>query len=357
MDIEFDNRYHLKMIMPSLLPLRVMRLFLLPSVFLLQLAVYATAGSFGQEIVVYSARNEQLIRPLFEAYTRESGIRVQFITDKEGPLLSRLQAEGPHTAADLLMTVDAGTLWFAAKEGLLQPAVSQVLDQNIPEHLRDPDRRWFGLSVRARTIVYHTGKVVTSDLSTYEALADPKWRGRLCLRTAKKVYNQSLIATMIVALGTSETEGVVRSWVRNLATDVFPDDTKVMEAVAAGQCDVGVVNSYYYGRLMQKRPDLPLKLYWPNQNDRGVHVNISGAGVTRYARHAREAIALLEWLSSEKGQHLFSDLNLEYPANPSVAPDPVVSSWGSFKQDRMPVFKAGALQGDAIRLMDRAGYK
>ncbi len=332
------------------------RYFLLLVVFLFPPAVSA-AGAFGQEVVVYSARNEQLIRPLFEAYTKETGVRVQFITDKEGPLLSRLQAEGRHTAADLFMTVDAGSLWLASKEGLLQPAVSDLLGRNIPQHLRDPDRHWFGLSVRARTIVYHTEKVASSELSTYEALADPKWRGRLCLRTAKKVYNQSLIAMMIVALGASETEHIVRSWVRNLATEVFPDDTKVMEAVAAGQCDVGIVNSYYYGRLMQKSPQLPLKLYWPNQNDRGVHVNISGAGVTRYARHPREALMLLEWLSSEKGQHLFADLNLEYPANPTVAPDPIVASWGPFKQDQIPVFKAGALQGDAIRLMDRAGYK
>ncbi len=311
----------------------------------------------AEELVIYSARNEQLIKPLFDAYTAETGTAIKFITDREGPLMARLKAEGANTPADLLITVDAGNLWQAANEGLLKPVSSTVLTANIPAHLRDPQNRWFGLSVRARTLVYNTRKVKPSDLSTYEDLADPKWKGRLCLRTAKKVYNQSLVAMMIVEHGEARTEQIVRGWVSNLATDVFPDDTKMMEAVAAGQCDAGIGNTYYYGRLMEKRPGLPLALFWPNQKGNGVHVNISGAGVTKYAKHEQAAVKLLEWLSSKKAQNLFADANLEYPANPRIEPDPAVIAWGQFKHNPVNVAKAGELQVTAVKLMDRAGYK
>lgn len=218
----------------------------------------------AEEIVVYSARNEQLIKPLFDSYSAETGTVIKFITDKEGPLLERLKAEGKNTPADLLITVDAGNLWLAAKEGVLAQVNSKTLKANIPAHLRDPENRWFGLSVRARTIVYSTARVKPTELSTYENLADPKWKGRLCLRTSKKVYNQSLVAMMIARLGEAKTEEVMRGWVANLATDVFPDDTRLMEAILAGQCDVGVVNTYYFGRLEKKQPGLPLALFWPS---------------------------------------------------------------------------------------------
>jgi len=324
---------------------------------LLFLPSIATSAHAQEEVVVYSARNEQLIKPLFDAYTKETGTRVKFITDKEGPLLERLKAEGEHTPADLLITVDAGNLWRAAQEGLLKPVNSKILQENIPPHLRDPENRWFGLSVRARTLVYNTKKVKPSELSTYEDLGNPKWRKRLCLRTSKKVYNQSLVAMMISEHGEPKTEEIVKSWVGNLATDVFADDTQVMKAVAAGQCDVGIVNTYYYGRLMAKEPTLPLALFWPNQNGSGVHVNISGAGVTKHAKHEQAALKLLEWLSSEKAQNLFSDTDMEYPANPKVAPDKRVAAWGSFKQNLINVSRAGELQDEAVKLMDRAGYK
>lgn len=308
-------------------------------------------------LVVYSARNEQLIKPLFDAYKSETGTDIRFITDKEGPLMQRLKAEGANTPADLLITVDAGNLWHAAHEGLLQPVKSATLEQNIPPHLRDPDGLWFGLSVRARTIVYNPQRVKEEDLSTYEALAEPKWKGRLCLRTSKKVYNQSLVAMMIAEHGEAKAEQVVRGWVANLATDVFSDDTKMMEAVAAGQCDVGIGNTYYYGRLMKKHPTLPLKLYWPGQDGSGVHVNVSGAGVTKHAKHRDAAVRFLEWLSSNKAQSLFADENLEYPANPKVPASPEVQAWGSFKQNPTNLAKAGELQPAAVKLMDRAGYK
>jgi len=334
-----------------------MRKFLLATLSLIAVASSVSAA----EVVVYSARNEQLIKPLFDAYTKETGVQVKFVTDKEGPLMARLKAEGKNTPADVFMTVDAGNLWQASEEGLLQPVKSKVLTDNIPAHLRDPDNEWFGLSVRARTIVYNKNKVIPGELTTYEDLANPRWKGRLCLRTSKKVYNQSLVAMMIHEYGEEKTEKVVRGWVANLATDPFPDDTKAMEAVAAGLCDVTVVNTYYFGRLMEKKPDLPLAIFWPNQAlksaNAGVHVNVSGAGVTKYAKNPGEARKLLEWLSSDKAQNLYADVNMEYPANPKVKPDPKVAAWGSFKPNLINVAEAGKLQAKATMLMDRAGYK
>ncbi|PTR10229.1 iron(III) transport system substrate-binding protein [Nitrosospira sp. Nsp5] len=319
--------------------------------------LFGASVSHAEQVVVYSARIEQLIKPMFDAFTKETGIDVKFITDKEGALLARLKAEGKNTPADMLITTDAGNLWEAAREGLLKPIESETLEANIPANLRDPQKQWFGLSVRARTIIYNTQKVKPADLSTYEALAEPQWKGRLCLRTSKKVYNQSLVAMMIAESGEAKTEQIVKGWVANLATDPLSDDTKAMEFVAAGKCDVTLANTYYYGRLMEKNPALPLAIFWPNQAGSGVHVNISGAGVTQYARHAPAAIKLLEFLSSEKAQNLFADINMEYPVNPKVKTDPAVAAWGSFKQNPVNLTKAGELQAEAVKLMDRSGYR
>ena len=334
-----------------------MRKFLLAALAMLA----AATGVSATEVVVYSARNEQLIKPLFDAYTRETGVKVKFITDKEGPLMARLKAEGRNTPADVFLTVDAGNLWQASEEGLLRPVNSKVLGANIPAHLRDPDNQWFGLSVRARTLVYNTNRVKPGELTSYEDLAKPQWKGRLCLRTSKKVYNQSLVAMMIWEYGEEKSENMVKGWVKNLAADPFPDDTKAMEAVAAGLCDVTVVNTYYFGRLMEKKPALPLAIFWPNQQlkaaNAGVHVNVSGAGVTKYAKHPADAVRLLEWLSSDKAQNLYADVNMEYPANAKVKPDPKVAAWGSFKPNLINVAEAGKLQAKAVMLMDRAGYK
>lgn len=315
-----------------------------------------SANAAENEIVVYSARNEHLIKPIFETYTAQTGVRIKFITDKEGPLLEKLKAEGDSTRADLLLTVDAGNLWQAAEEGLLRSVDSEVLKSNVPEAYRDPQNRWFGLSLRARTIVYNKVKVDPASLSSIEALSGEQWKKRLCLRTSKKVYNQSLVAMMIAEKGEAHTEEVVRSWVGNLAAEPFANDDAVMNAVAAGQCDAGVVNTYYYGRLMKKSPELPLALFW-TQEEPGVHVNISGAGVTRYSPNPAEAVRFLEWLSSEAAQNLFADQNLEYPANPSVQPHPDVAAWGPFKADQTNLAKAGEFQEAAVKLMDRAEYK
>lgn len=328
-----------------------------PAVIFFCAALFSSNLAYAEQVVVYSARIEKLIKPMFDAFTKNTGVPVKFVTDKAGVLLERLKAEGKNTPADMLITTDAGNLWEAVQKGLLQPIESETLEANIPAHLRDPQKQWFGLSVRARTIVYNTQKVKPADLSTYKDLANPKWRGRLCLRTSKKVYNQSLVAMMIAEHGETWSEQVVRGWVANLATEPLSNDTKAMEFVAAGKCDVTIVNSYYYGRLIKKKPNLPLAIFWPNQAGSGVHVNISGAGITKNARNKHAAIMLLEFLSSKKAQNLFADVNMEYPANPKIKPDSIVMEWGSFKQNQMNVVAAGELQTEAVKLMDRAGYR
>ncbi|MDQ2076086.1 extracellular solute-binding protein [Marinimicrobium sp. ABcell2] len=308
-------------------------------------------------ITVYSARAEHLISPLFDRYTEETGIEIRYITDNAGALIQRLKAEGGNTPADILLTVDAGNLWQASQEGLFQPLDSEIIEAHIPAHRRADNGDWTGLSVRARTLVYSTARVDPSELSTYEALAEPQWEGRLCLRTSKKVYNQSLVATMINTLGEDETENIVRGWVSNLATDPFANDTATMEAIAAGQCDVAIVNTYYFGRLQRSNPEIPLALFWPNQDGRGVHINVSGGGITRHAKNPDGARALLEWLAGEQAQYQFAEVNQEYPANPRVDVSEEVAAWGDFRADDVNVEVAGRLQSDAIRLMDRARYR
>jgi iron(III) transport system substrate-binding protein len=318
----------------------------------------ATTGFASEKaLIVYSARKEHLVQPVFDLYTKETGVKIKYITDKAPVLLERIKAEGLNCPADLLVTVDAGNLWHAADKNILEPVQSDILSANIPDHLRDSSDRWFGLSVRARTIVYHTDRIKPNDLSTYQDLASPQWKNRLILRTSKKVYNQSLVAMLITDQGEKKTEDIVKGWVANLAAPPFSNDTGVMKAIIAGQGDVGIVNTYYFGRLQKKNPSIPLALFWPNQKSTGVHVNISGAGVVATGKNKREAIAFLEWLSQEKAQKIFADVNMEYPANPNVKVHSVVEGWGTFKQNKNKLENAGKFQGAAIRLMDRAGYK
>lgn len=316
-----------------------------------------SANVFAEEIVIYSARNEQLIKPLFDLYKKETGVDIKFITDKEGPLMQKLKTEGANSPADILLTVDAGNLWQASNEDLLKPVDSKILKANIPAHLRDPKNRWFGLSVRARTIFYNKDKVKPADLVSYEDLANPKWNKRLCLRTSNKVYNQSLVAMMIAEHGEKKTEEIVSGWVKNLATPVFPDDTKMLEAIDAGVCDVAVANTYYFGRYAAGKADTKVGIFWPNQKTKGVHVNVSGAGVTKHAKNEKGAIKFIEWLSSEQAQNLFVDENYEFPANSKVKAGEKIASWGTFKPNVINVSKAGELQASAVKLMDRAQYK
>jgi iron(III) transport system substrate-binding protein len=308
-------------------------------------------------VVVYTSRQPYLIEPLFERYTAQTGVAVDFTSDNEASLIERLAAEGQRTQADLFLTVDAGNLWHAAERGLLKPAESDRLAERIPASLADESGLWYGLSVRARTIVYHRDRVDPTELSTFEDLADERWSGRLCLRTSRKVYNQSLVAMLIEHHGEERAEEIVRGWVANLATNPYASDTQTIEAVAAGQCDVAIVNTYYLGRLLTENPDYPVALFWANQDTTGVHVNISGAGITRHAPRPDQARALLEWLASEEAQAEFAERNLEFPANPAVQADGVVATWGAFRADETPLNVAGERQAQAVRLMDRARYR
>jgi len=314
------------------------------------------APAAAQEVVVYSARIEKLIKPMFDAFTMKTGVRMKYFTASGGELFERLKAEGSKTPADLFMTVDAGNLWIAEQAGLLQGFTSEAIEKNIPAHLRANDNAWVGLSVRARPIMYSTQRVKGSELSSYEALGDAKWRGRLCLRTSRQVYMQSLVATMTKTLGEKRAEAVVRSWIANQPR-ILDSDAKILEVIAAGQCDVGLTNTYYLAHLKAKDSEFPVAPYWPNQLDRGVHVNISGAGVTRHSKNRRNAIKLIEFLSSAEAQNLYADANYEYPANPAVKPHPLIAAWGIFKADQVDVAAAGAFQAAAVRLMDRVGYR
>ena len=311
----------------------------------------------GQTVTIYSSRNEQLIKPLLDKYTEKTGVKIELVTDKTGPLMARLQAEGKNTPADMLLTVDAGNLWQAAEQGLLQPVSSTILETNVPAKYRDPKGQWTGLSLRARTIFYDPSKVDAAQLSTYADLADPKWKGKLCLRSSKAVYNQSLVASMMENLGEEKTEQVIRGWVANLATDVFSDDTSMLEAIAAGQCEVGIANSYYYGRLLDEKPNFPVKIFWANQDSTGTHVNISGAGVIANSDNPDGALKLMEWLSSDEAQGLYASSDKEYPVKVGIDESELLRSWGPFKQDSISVQKFGELQTQAIQMMDKAGYK
>ena len=335
-----------------------MRLRLRAVAVTLATAVLAGCGLPGDDdLVVYTSRADHLIKAVFDAWEEKTGTRVRFITDQDGALISRLEAEGANSPADLLITVDAGNLWNARERGLLQPVDSEVLREAVPEHLRDPDHHWFGLTVRARTIVYSPERVDPGELSTYAALAEPEWEDRLCLRTSRKVYNRSLVATMLERKGEKATSEVVEGWVSNLATDVFSNDTAVMNAIAAGQCDVGIVNTYYYGRQVRDNPDYPVGLFWANQEDSGVHLNISGAAVTAHAPRRDKARDLLEWMAGPEAQEILAELNLEYPVNEAVEPHPVVRQWGDFHGDDLNVSVAGRRQVEAVKLMNRAGYR
>jgi len=325
------------------------------AVLALATALLGAGPGEATELVVYSSRhygNEAA----FEAFKQKTGITLKILNASDAQLFERLKAEGDKTPADVLITVDAGNLWKAGTAGLLATVDSRELQTNIPTQLRDPENRWFGLTVRARTIMYSTKRVKPEELSTYAALGDPKWKGRLCLRSSSHVYNQSLLAAMIKRHGEAKAEEMVRAWVANQPI-LIDGDTKILEAVAAGQCDVAVTNHYYLARLLMKDPSFPVRPFWPDQQGTGVHVNISGAGVTAHSKHKTEAIRFIEFLSTPEAQAMFAKQSQEFPANPAVAPEPLLTQWGAFKMDDLNIAAAGEFQPAAIRLADRVGYK
>ena len=317
----------------------------------------------GGEVNVYSSRHYDGDKKMFARFTELTGIKINVVEADIGPLMQRLQAEGRNSPADLLVTVDAGNLWRAKEAALFQPIRSAALEETIPAHLRDPEGHWFGLSQRARVILFHKDRVKPEELSTYEALAEPKWKGRILVRSSSNVYNQSLIASIIAADGPDKAEAWAKGLVANFARVPKGGDTDQIKALAAGEGDIAISNTYYYARLVgSAKPEEraivdKIGIFFPNQNDRGTHMNISGAGVTRHAPNRGNAIKLLEFLTTPEAQQVLAEGNYEYPVRPEVATAAVVNSWGRFKTDGINLAQLGKHNPDAVRIADRAGWR
>lgn len=344
---------------------------------LFRLALFLTfvsglAFAQNETVNVYSARTYDTDVELFDTFTQETGIKVNLIEGDADELIERIRSEGANSPADVLITTDAGRLWRAEEDGLLKSVDSAALTDAIPENLRQPQGEWFGLTKRARVIVYNKETVDPAELSTYEDLADEKWRGKLCVRSSSNVYNQSLLASIIEADGADAAETWAEGLVANFARPPQGGDTDQIEAVAAGECDVAIVNHYYYARMVAdagpEDDDDPVSenqaeiagrvgLFFPNQDNRGTHVNISGAAVLVNAPHPDNAVRFLEFLVTSEAQNIFAEGNFEYPVVPGVEVAPVVQGFGSFKEDTLNVAVLGANNPEAVRIMDRAGWQ
>jgi len=316
-----------------------------------------------QTLNLYSARHYDTDNALYESFTKKTGIKVNLVEAKAEELIERIKSEGANSPADLIITVDAGNLSRAKEAGILQPVSSKVLETAVPASLRDPEGHWFGLSKRARVIVYNKDKVKPSDLSTYEALTDPKWKGRILVRSSNNVYNQSLVGSMLEVNGPQKTEEWARGVVANFARPPEGNDTAQIKAVAAGQGDIAIANSYYVARLLKSdKPEdkaiaQKIGVFFPNQNERGAHVNISGGGVVKTAPNKEGAIKFLEYMVSPEAQEIFAKSNYEYPVLEGAAVDPVVASLGQFKADATNAAAFGKNNPEALKIMDRAGWK
>ena len=330
---------------------------------LLFFLVLALPAASAEEVNVYSGRKEALIKPLFDRFTEETGIKVNLVTGKADALIKRLELEGEKSPADLLVTVDAGRLYRAKEQGLLQAIRSAKLDEAVPENYRDPQGYWYGLSIRARVIVHSRANIDPARLSTYEALTDPVWHNQLCVRSSSNIYNQSLVASMLAHHGLDETEEWIRGLVGNFARDPKGGDRDQVKAVAAGQCNLALINTYYLAGMLSSDIDTEVAaanqvaLFWPNQGGRGAHVNVSGAGVTRSARHREAAVRLLEYLVSIPAQEWYGKTNHEFPVREGAAGGSILQSWGPFKADSLNLAVLGEKNRDAVRAMDRAGWK
>jgi iron(III) transport system substrate-binding protein len=317
----------------------------------------------SSELNIYSARKEALIKPLLDRFSEATGTQINLVTGKGDALLTRLQSEGINSPADLLLTVDAGRLYRAQQAGVLQPMISELLNTAIPQHLRSTDDQWFGLSVRARVIVYAKDRVDLEQLSNYEALAEPRWRGKVCARSSSNIYNQSLVASMLATKGTQHTENWLEGLVANFARTPAGGDRDQIKAVAAGLCDVAIVNSYYLGGMLRSSDPAQLKaassvgLFWPNQDGRGTHINISGAGVTRSSQNPELAAQLIAFLASDESQRWYAEMNNEFPIRADIKVSETLRTWGDFGADKLNVTELGRNNANAIMAMDRAGWK
>ena len=324
------------------------------------------ASAVAQENVVniYSGRHYQTDEHLYSGFTKATGIKINRIEAGEDAIIERIRNEGARSPADVMITVDAGRLWRAEQLGLFQSVKSKFLESRIPESLREPSGHWFGFSTRARVIAYNKDKVRTGEIASYEQLADPKWKGRVCMRSSTNVYNLSLMGALIDHLGEAKAEAWAKGVRANLAQDPKGGDTDQLKAVAAGLCDVTVSNQYYYARLArsdkadEKAIADKLAIVLPNQSSWGAHVNISGAGVLKNAPHRDNAVKFLEYLASDEAQRYFADGNNEWPAVKSVKVDnPVLNALGDFKRDALNVAMLGKNQPGSQKIYDRVAWK
>ena len=313
----------------------------------------ASSDGDGGTVTVYIGR-QYGIEPVFEAFTEATGIEVRFTSGGDPELRERLIAEGENTPADVVLTADAANIELSAQAGVLAPIESEALTAAIPAELRSPDDLWFSLSRRARVVIYSTERV-TEPPTTYAAVGDPQWAGRVCLRPSTHPYTQSLVASIIAAEGEERATEIVSSWVANDPLYIN-SDTDIYKAVASGECDIAIANTYYLGRLQTENPDFPVAISWPEQDGRGAHVNVSAAGVTANAPNPEGAKRLIEWLATD-GQEQFAAANFEYPADPDTPVAELVQSWGTFTSDLGVVLRLGELNPAAVEVLSAAGYE
>ena len=315
------------------------------------------------EVNIYSARKEALILPLLERFRKETGIGFNLITGKADGLLKRIEIEGKATPADVFITVDAGRLYRAKKAQILKPIESDIVTARVPDYLRDTDNYWTALSLRARTVIYAPDRVDVSSLSTYEALSGAEWKGRICMRSSGNIYNQSLVASMIEASGVETVTQWASAFVENFARPPTGGDTDQLKAVATGQCDLTLANTYYFGRLLASSdPDnrelaSRLKVFWPNQQDRGTHVNVSGIGIIKHTKNLDNAVRLIEFLLTHESQEWYAGINHEYPVVPGSPISEIMESFGEFKSDELNLTSLGLNNRSAVEIMDRAGWR
>lgn len=312
---------------------------------------------------VYSHRHYASDKQLFATFEEQTGIKVRVVKAAADQLIERLASEGASSPADLLITADVGRLWRADSQGLLQGVESDALEEAVPQHLRHPDGHWFALTKRARVIVYDTERVKPEELSTYEALTEPAWKGRVLVRSSANMYNQSLLASLVAHDGAEAARSWAEGIVTNLARPPKGSDRDQMKAVAAGVGDVAIVNTYYVGLMAhsevaaERAVGERMGVFFPNQDDRGAHINVSGAGVTAHAPNRDNAVALLEFLVSDESQRVFAAANYEFPVKEGIAVGEPLSSWGAFKEDALPLSALGEHQATAVRVFDEAGWR
>jgi iron(III) transport system substrate-binding protein len=330
-------------------------------------AILASGPGIAQDnktLNLYSSRHYQTDEALYSNFTKQTGIRINRIEAGEDALIERIRNEGARSPADVLVTVDAGRLWRAEQLGFFQPVKSAALDARIPASLREPGGLWFGFSLRARLIAYNKAKVKAAEVPTYESLAEPKWKGRICMRSSTNMYNLSLMSAMIDHLGEAKAQAWAQAVRDNLAREPKGGDTDQLKSVAAGECDVTISNQYYYARLLRSgKPEEreiaeKVGVVFPNQASWGAHVNISGAGVMKNAPNRDAAVKFLEYLASDDAQRYFADGNNEWPVVAGVKVDnPALVSFGPFKQDALNVAVLGRNQPDAQKIYDRVAWK